>query len=80
MAEQPTSKLNPPTIEDFVASWSDQNLDYGESRCVDAVIDQLKPLLEPGDIIIDGGNSFYEDTQRRGRDLASKGWNLLAWA
>jgi len=35
---------------------------------VDAVIDQLKPLLEPGDIIIDGGNSFYEDTQRRGRD------------
>ncbi|MBN1138494.1 MAG: NADP-dependent phosphogluconate dehydrogenase [Anaerolineae bacterium] len=32
---------------------------------VDAVIDQIKPLLEPGDLLIDGGNSFYQDTERR---------------
>ena len=32
---------------------------------MDAVIEQLKPLLEPGDMIIDGGNSLYEDTDRR---------------
>lgn len=32
---------------------------------VDAVIDQLLPLLEKGDIILDGGNSFFEDTIRR---------------
>lgn len=32
---------------------------------VDAVIEQLKPLLEEGDMIIDGGNSLYEDTERR---------------
>ena len=32
---------------------------------VDAVIDQLKPLLSKGDIIIDGGNSLYQDTARR---------------
>src|ERR1039458_1782101 len=32
---------------------------------VDEFIDLLLPLLEPGDIIIDGGNSFYEDTVRR---------------
>jgi 6-phosphogluconate dehydrogenase len=32
---------------------------------VDAVIDELKPLLEEGDTIIDGGNSLYEDTERR---------------
>jgi len=32
---------------------------------VDAVIDQLLPLLEKGDIIIDGGNTFYPDTDRR---------------
>lgn len=38
---------------------------------VDAVIGQLKPLLEPGDIIIDGGNSFYEDTARREQELNS---------
>lgn len=36
---------------------------------VDAVIDQLKPLLDPGDILIDGGNSCYEDTERRAKAL-----------
>jgi 6-phosphogluconate dehydrogenase len=36
---------------------------------VDAVIEQLKPLLEEGDTIIDGGNSLYEDTERRTREL-----------
>ncbi len=36
---------------------------------VDAVIDELKPLLEPGDIIIDGGNSHFPDTDRRTIDL-----------
>ncbi|WP_344879332.1 NADP-dependent phosphogluconate dehydrogenase [Zhihengliuella alba] len=39
---------------------------------VDAVIDQLVPLLEPGDIVIDGGNSHYEDTRRREAALAEK--------
>lgn len=37
---------------------------------VDAVIEQLIPLLEPGDIVIDGGNSHYEDTRRREAELA----------
>lgn len=36
---------------------------------VDAVIDQLKPLLDEGDIIIDGGNSFFPDTERRAQAL-----------
>jgi 6-phosphogluconate dehydrogenase len=36
---------------------------------VDAVIAQLKPLLEPGDMIIDGGNSLYTDTERRTHEL-----------
>jgi 6-phosphogluconate dehydrogenase len=40
---------------------------------VDAVIDQLLPLLEPGDIIIDGGNSLWTDTQRREKALKEKG-------
>lgn len=44
---------------------------------VDAVIDQLKPLLEPGDIIIDGGNSLYEDTERRTRDLEAAGLRFI---
>ncbi len=40
---------------------------------VDAVIDELLPFLSPGDLIIDGGNSFFRDTDRRGRTLAAKG-------
>src|SRR5690625_6905659 len=40
---------------------------------VDAVIDSLVPLLEPGDIIIDGGNSHYPDTDRRLEELAKHG-------
>jgi 6-phosphogluconate dehydrogenase len=40
---------------------------------VDAVIDELLPLLAPGDLLIDGGNSFFKDTQRRGQALEKKG-------
>ena len=40
---------------------------------VDDFIEQLIPLLEPGDIIIDGGNSLFEDTNRRTKYLESKG-------
>jgi 6-phosphogluconate dehydrogenase len=40
---------------------------------VDEFIAQLVPHLEPGDIIIDGGNSLYGDTDRRVKELAAKG-------
>lgn len=40
---------------------------------VDDMIEQLLPLLEPGDIIIDGGNSLFSDTARRVRYVESKG-------
>jgi len=39
---------------------------------VDAVLAQLTPLLEPGDIIIDGGNSYYHDDLRRAGELREK--------
>lgn len=42
-------------------------------EAVDEFIDQLVPLLEPGDIIIDGGNSHFPDSQRRYESLKSKG-------
>ncbi len=44
---------------------------------VDAFIEKLTPLLEPGDIIIDGGNSFFKDTERRSQALAAKGIHFL---
>ncbi|NER24009.1 MAG: decarboxylating NADP(+)-dependent phosphogluconate dehydrogenase [Symploca sp. SIO1C2] len=44
---------------------------------VDAVIEQLKPLLEPDDMIIDGGNSLYGDTERRTKDLEATGLGFV---
>jgi len=40
---------------------------------VDAVIDQLVPLLDPGDLIIDGGNTYFIHTERRSKELEAKG-------
>jgi 6-phosphogluconate dehydrogenase len=40
---------------------------------VDATLDKLTPLLEAGDIVIDGGNSFFKDTQRREASLRAGG-------
>jgi 6-phosphogluconate dehydrogenase len=41
---------------------------------VDAVIEELLAYLEPGDLIIDGGNSHFTDTDRRTKSLAEKGF------
>ena len=43
---------------------------------VDQTIDQVLPHLEKGDIIIDGGNSLFTDSNRRTKDLAAKGHSL----
>ncbi len=40
---------------------------------VDSFIDMIAPMLQTGDIIIDGGNSHFEDTQRRTRELKERG-------
>src|SRR5262249_51211123 len=40
---------------------------------VDNLIEQLIPLLSPGDVIIDGGNTYYPDTERRTQYVESKG-------
>ncbi|XTZ11191.1 MAG: NAD(P)-binding domain-containing protein, partial [cyanobacterium endosymbiont of Rhopalodia yunnanensis] len=44
---------------------------------VDYVIQDLKPLLEKGDMIIDGGNSLYEDTERRTQELEASGLGFV---
>ena len=44
---------------------------------VDAQIDALVPLLEPGDIIIDGGNSQFTDTERRTAELSDVGIHFI---
>jgi 6-phosphogluconate dehydrogenase len=42
-------------------------------QAVDDLIEQLIPLLEPGDVIIDGGNTHFADTERRTRHVESRG-------
>src|ERR1019366_7035274 len=44
---------------------------------VDQTIAKLLPLLNPGDILIDGGNSNYKDSIRRHAELSAKGFNFV---
>jgi len=44
---------------------------------VDWTVDQIKPFMDEGDIIIDGGNSYFQDTERREKDLKAQGFNFI---
>ena len=64
------------SLEDFVSSLKTPRkvfLMVKAGQAVDAFIDQLIPVLEPGDIIIDGGNTHFPDTTRRTEYVESKG-------
>lgn len=64
------------SLEEFVSQLDSPRivlLMITAGRAVDAVIGQLLPLLDPGDIVIDGGNSNYKDTNRRWQELSEKG-------
>ncbi|MFO7154106.1 MAG: NADP-dependent phosphogluconate dehydrogenase [Caldicoprobacter oshimai] len=64
------------TLEEFVASLSRPRkvmIMVKAGKPVDDVINSLVPLLDEGDIVIDGGNSYFKDTIRRTEQLAQKG-------
>jgi 6-phosphogluconate dehydrogenase len=68
------------TLVEFVASLAKPRtvmLMVKAGAPVDAVIGQLVPLLDAGDIVIDGGNSLYTDTERRSAALAAKGLRFV---
>jgi len=44
---------------------------------VDSAIAHLRPEMQPGDILIDGGNSWFLDTERRNRELAADAFNFV---
>lgn len=46
-------------------------------KAVDEFIQHLLPLLSPGDIIIDGGNSHFADTDRRCKELEAHGLRFV---
>ncbi len=64
------------SIDEFVASLRKPRkvmMLVKAGQAVDDLIEQLVPILEPGDIIIDGGNSHFPDTNRRTKLVESKG-------
>ena len=68
------------TMEEFVGALSRPRkamIMVKAGAPVDAVITQLLPLLEPGDVIIDGGNSLFTDTQRRCKEVETKGLHFV---
>jgi 6-phosphogluconate dehydrogenase len=68
------------TLEELVGSLEKPRrilLMVKAGKPVDILIDQLVPLLDKNDILIDGGNSFYEDTIRRTQYLESKGIHFV---
>ncbi|KAB7709175.1 NADP-dependent phosphogluconate dehydrogenase [Bacillus aerolatus] len=67
-------------IEEFVQSLEKPRkilLMVKAGSATDATIDSLKPFLEKGDILIDGGNTFFQDTVRRNRELDSLGIHFV---
>jgi 6-phosphogluconate dehydrogenase len=68
------------TLQEFVQSMESPRQIFimiKAGASTDAVIDQLAPLLDKGDIVIDGGNAFFKDTIRREEKLTAMGLNFL---
>ncbi|MEC0127570.1 NADP-dependent phosphogluconate dehydrogenase [Paenibacillus pabuli] len=68
------------TIEEFVASLESPRkilIMVQAGKATDATIEQLLPHLDEGDIIIDGGNAYFPDTQRRSKELEAKGFRFI---
>lgn len=79
--EDKTGNLVPAeSMEAFVASLAKPRnilLMVKSGAPVDGMIEQLLPYLEEGDLIIDGGNSYFKDTIRRANDLEAKGLHFF---
>ncbi len=81
VAQHPGKKLIPcVTLEELVASLERPRkvlIMVKAGAGVDAVISGLAPLLDEGDLIMDGGNSYYRDTERRSVELAAQNLNFM---
>lgn len=81
IAENPSKKLVPYyTVQEFVESLETPRrilLMVKAGEATDKTIESLKPYLDKGDILIDGGNTFFLDTIRRNRELSAEGFNFI---
>ena len=81
IAKHPGKKLVPTyTLEEFVDSLEKPRrilLMVKAGQPTDDTIEKLKPLLDKGDVLIDGGNTFFQDTIRRNQELAKAGLHFI---
>jgi 6-phosphogluconate dehydrogenase len=81
MAEHPDRRLVPTySMQEFVDALQKPRrilLMVKAGEATDATIAELKPLLDKGDVLIDGGNTFFQDTIRRERELGSAGFHFI---
>ncbi|WP_455425033.1 NADP-dependent phosphogluconate dehydrogenase [Dryocola sp. LX212] len=81
IGENPGKKLVPYyTVQEFVESLETPRrilLMVKAGEATDKTIESLKPYLDKGDILIDGGNTFFLDTIRRNRELSAEGFNFI---
>jgi 6-phosphogluconate dehydrogenase len=81
IAQNPGKKLKKTVkLEDFVESLEKPRrimMLIKAGAPVDEMLTKLKPLLSPGDIVIDGGNTWYPETQRREKDYKAAGFRFV---
>ncbi|WP_108670879.1 NADP-dependent phosphogluconate dehydrogenase [Peribacillus acanthi] len=82
MMQEAKGKNVKPTysVEEFVQSLETPRkilLMVKAGTATDATIEALKPHLDKGDILIDGGNTYFVDTQRRNKELSELGINFI---
>ncbi|MGL4860555.1 MAG: NADP-dependent phosphogluconate dehydrogenase [Enterobacteriaceae bacterium] len=81
MEQHPGKQLLPfYSIREFVDSLSTPRcilLMVKAGQATDDTINEIKPYLQKGDILIDGGNSFFQDTIRRNQQLSAEGFNFI---
>jgi 6-phosphogluconate dehydrogenase len=79
--DNPGKKLVPTkTLEEFVQSLERPRIIMMMIKAgapVDIMLEKLKPLLQSGDIVIDGGNTWYPETQRREKDYKAAGLRFV---
>ncbi|AZA90061.1 6-phosphogluconate dehydrogenase, decarboxylating 2 [Chryseobacterium nakagawai] len=75
-----TSVKGTASLEEFVSALDTPRkiiLMVPAGKPVDAVLESITPLLSPKDIVVDAGNSYFKDTERRIADLASKNLHFM---
>ena len=75
-----TGNVGVTTLEDLAKKLTGRKAIWimvPQGKPVDDTIAKLEPLLNPGDILIDGGNSNYKDSMRRHREVTAKGFQFV---